>query len=55
MRTKEKVEREGGEKGTGSEIERDRREIRKRERLGTLPKAPLFLFRRPRDAQRDHR
>lgn len=24
-------------------------------RLGILPKAPLFLFRRPRDAQWDHR
>jgi len=56
--------RREGERGR---IERKRKREREKERgkggksgeergrLGTLPKAPLFLFRRPHDAQRDHR
>lgn len=52
---REQVRRKEDE-GVESGIERER-ERRKREagRLGTLPKAPLCLFRRPRDAQRGHR
>lgn len=40
----------GGKRNTVRE-----RAAGRRGRLGILPKAPLFLFRRPRDAQWDHR
>lgn len=40
----------GGERNTERE-----RAAGRGGRLGILPKAPLFLFRRPRDAQWDHR
>jgi len=49
-----KEEEEGVESGMEREREKERRE-REAGRLGTLPEAPLCLFRRPRDAQRDHR
>lgn len=44
------------ERGVESGMQRERERAAGRGgRLGILPEAPLFLFRRPRDAQWDHR